>query len=403
MCPDDSTPQSVPQPETPRSGSLESQVQKLRQQGLLRTLQPFDTTAGQTTHNDQPLLNFSSNDYLDLANDSRVKQAAIDGVTKAGCGGVASRLMCGTLVEHEQLEAGLSELTGGESALTFGSGFLTNLGVLTALAGRDTVLFTDRLNHASLVDGAQLSRARVCRYNHVDMDHLARLLTQHAPAARKIIVSDSVFSMDGDIAPVETLAELAAAHDAILVIDEAHAIGVFGCRGAGVCKQLGVQPDILVGTLSKSLGSYGGFAVCSRVLREVLINRARSFIYTTALPPACITAATRAIEIIRSEPQLGPRLLAQASQLGEQLTEAGFSVGDVTSQIIPIHIGDNQQSLDIAGQLMDCGILVTAVRPPTVPAGTARLRLSVTLAHTTDDFAKLIQPLQRIAKKAGIL
>jgi len=383
--------------------SVESDLFKLKEQGLLRSLRPLKNSHGKLSHNGKALLNFSSNDYLDLANDRSLKTAAIEGITQSGCGAGASRLMSGTLAEHEELENALAEMIGGESALVFGSGFLANLGVMTALAGRDAMVFADRLNHASLVDGTLLSRAKFSRYRHKDMAHLAELLEKHADSEHKIIVSDSVFSMDGDIAPVKELSELAAKHNALLVIDEAHAIGVLGPSGAGVCRAEKIQPDVIVGTLSKSLGSYGGFAVCSATMREYLINRARSFIYSTALPPACITSAAKAIEIICSEENLGAILMSVASTLGRKLSKRGFQIPETCSPIIPIHIGDNEKALEISQKLLERGILTTAVRPPTVPAGTARLRLSVTLAHTDNDLDRLVKALGEIADEMGIL
>jgi len=351
---------------------VDKELASLRDRGLLRSLRTLSPTA----------LNFSSNDYLDLAHDPRLTVAACEAVERLGCGATASRLMAGNLAAHEALEADLARLVGQETALLFGSGFLTNVGALTALAGRGATIFADRLNHASLVDGMRLSRAAHRRYRHRDMDHLAELLADSE--GERIIVSDSVFSMDGDIAPVEALAELAERYEALLIIDEAHAIGVFG-EGGGVCRARGVKPGITIGTLSKALGGYGGFAACSVRLRELLINKARSFIYSTGLPPACLGAGRAAVSIVAGTPALGGELLRRAECLRRRLLDAGLDVGPSESQIVPVIIGENNAALALSESLRGQDIEATAVRPPTVPAGTARLRLSVTLAHSEAD------------------
>jgi len=344
----------------------------LEQRGLLRRLRTLDASAR----------NFSSNDYLNLARDPRLKTGACEAVERLGCGSTASRLMAGNLAEHEALEADLARLVGQEAALLFGSGFLTNLGVLTALAGRGVTVFADRLNHASLVDGMRLSGATFRRYRHCDMAHLAELLD--GSDGQRIVVSDSLFSMDGDIAPVEELAALAERHEAVLIIDEAHAVGVFG-RGGGICRAWGVRPDVTVGTLSKSLGGYGGFAACLAAVRELLVNRARSFIYSTGLPPGCLGSGRAAVSIVEQEPELGEELLRRAACLRGRLADAGLDVGPSESQIVPVILGGNERTLAVSAALREQGIEAVAVRPPTVPEGSARLRLSVTLAHSGAD------------------
>jgi 8-amino-7-oxononanoate synthase len=350
----------------------EKELASLEERGLLRRLLTHPPT----------VLSFSSNDYLDLARDPRLEAAACEAVRRLGCGATASRLMAGNLEEHEALEADLARLVGHEAALLFGSGFLTNLGVLTALAGRGTHVFADRLNHASLVDGMLLSRATCHRYRHRDMAHLDALLKQ--TDGPRLIVSDSVFSMDGDIAPVEALTALAERHGALLVVDEAHAIGVFG-KGGGVCRERGVLPDVAIGTLSKALGGYGGFAACSKAVRALLINRARSFIYSTGLPPACLGSGTAAVSIVEETPELGAELLRRAGRFRHRLADRGLRLGPTESQIVPVIIGPNEAAVAASQRLRARGIVATAVRPPTVPAGTARLRLSVTLAHSEAD------------------
>jgi 8-amino-7-oxononanoate synthase len=383
---------------------IDDQLGDLEQAGLLRQLESRPACGGKYRHNGRVVLNFSSNDYLDLAGDSRLKAAALEAVEQWGCGATASRLMAGNLDLHEALEQALAGLAGGEAALLFGSGFLANLGVLTTLTGRDDEIFSDRLNHASLIDGARLSRAAVHRYRHLDLDHLEQLLRRKAAPGRRLIISDSVFSMDGDQAPVADLARLARTYGAALVVDDAHAFGVLGPQGGGLCRSLegDLRPDVVVGTMSKALGGYGGFAICSPELRSLLINRARSFIYTTGLPPACLGSARAAVGIIRSEPDLGSRLLARVRHFRKLLVAEGLTVPVLPSAILPIELGDNKLALDVAGKLGFEGLVVTAVRPPTVPPGTARLRLSVTLAHTTDDLRAAASIIGRVVREAVV-
>ncbi len=379
---------------------LHNELAALRGQGLLRQLRPLPECGARIRlAGGRVVLNLSSNDYLGLADDPRVKAGAIEAVERLGCSARASRLMAGDLELCEQLEADLALLVGTEAVLVFGSGFLANLGVMSVAAGRGDEVFADRLNHASLTDGMQLSQARWRRYRHKDAGHLAGLLAKCAAeggagplglaARRLVVVTDSIFSMDGDRAPLDEVAEIAARHGAMLVVDEAHAIGVMGAGGGGICREGGckARPDFVVGTLSKSLGGYGGFVGCSSARRELLINRARSFIYSTGLPPGCIGAARAALAVLAAEPQMGGQLLAKARLLRDLLAAGGLAVGAMESQILPVHVGGNAEAVRLSQLLWERGVLATAVRPPTVLAGTARLRLSVTLAHTEDELA----------------
>jgi 8-amino-7-oxononanoate synthase len=389
---------------------LHNKLAALRGQGLLRQLRTLPECGARIRLADgRVVLNLSSNDYLGLADDPRVKAGAIAAVERLGCSARASRLMAGDLELCEQLEADLALLVGTEAVLVFGSGFLANIGVLTAAAGRGDDVFADRLNHASLTDGMQLSGARWRRYRHKDAGHLASLLAKCVAdgggAGRRVVVTDSIFSMDGDRAPLDELAEVARRHGAMLVVDEAHAIGVMGTGGGGVCREGGckARPDFVVGTLSKSLGGYGGFVGCSSALRELLINRARSFIYSTGLPPGCIGAARAALAVLAAEPQMGGQLLAKARLLRDLLAAGGLGVGATESQILPVHVGGNAEAVRLSQLLWDRGVLATAVRPPTVPAGTARLRLSVTLAHTDDELAAAAAAIIDAAREVGLV
>jgi len=347
------------------------------------------------------LLNLSSNDYLALARDPAVVHRAGEALARWGAGACASRLMSGTLELHEELEARLAALCGAEAALVFSSGFGMNVGLLPALAGRDDVLFLDRLVHASLVDGARLSGATLVRFPHGDAGALARLVERTPCRGRRVVVCESVYSMDGDVAPLAELAAVARGADAALVVDEAHAVGVFG-GGGGLCRGAGVQADVVLGTLGKALGSVGGFVACDAALREYLLNRVRSFVFATALPPPSLGAALGALDRLRDEPGLGEALLARARAFHAMLAARGLRLAAPASQILPVHVGGNAEAVALAARLREEGLLVTAVRPPTVPAGTARLRLSVTLAHEPAALEAAADLVGRAARDAGV-
>ncbi len=373
---------------------LEAELAEIDAAGLRRALRLAARAGGRLPRaGGTPILNFSSNDYLDLANDPALAQAAAQAAATQGSGAGASRLMAGHLPAHDGLERQLAAWCGQEAALVFPSGYQANVGVLGALAGRDDVIFSDALNHASIIDGARLSRAAVHVYRHGDTAQLETLLAR-CDARRRIIVTDALFSMDGDVAPLRELRTLADRYDAFLLVDEAHALGVYG-EGRGLCAEVGIQPDVTIGTMSKALGSGGGFIASAAPLRELVLNRARSFIYTTGLSPLCAAAAAAALTRIAEQPRLGAALLARAAHLRASLAAAGVPTLPGGSQIIPVPIGDNCAARDAAHALHEMGLWVTAIRPPTVAPGTARLRLSVTLAHTPFDVEHLARALAR--------
>ena len=383
---------------------LEDELALIEKKGLTRSLKPFSSSGGKFVYNGNEIINLSSNDYLNFSHNSFVKKRGSDALEKYGCGATASRLVSGHLSIHEELENNLAELCGKESCLVFGSGFLANIGVLNVLVGRNDEVYADKLNHASLIDGMLLSGAKCFRYRHKDMNNLEIFLEKSKTNGRKIIVSDSIFSMDGDIAPIKDLVFLAEKYGALLIIDEAHALGVFG-RGGGICKALDIesQPDIILGTLSKAFGGYGGFAACTSIMRKYLINKARSFIYSTGLPPACIGSAIAAVQLVREKTDLGEMLLERAKKFHLYLAEAGFKIEKFESQIIPLHVGDNLKAMEFSQKLFnDYNILAVAIRPPTVPVGTARLRLSVSLAHSDSDLKIAAKKIKKCAKQLGI-
>jgi len=363
---------------------IDAKLEQIRGKGLERSLYELPEAGGKFHMDGKEYINFSSNDYLDLSTDSRVKKAAADAAEKYGAGAGGSRLMCGTLPVHRELEEKISDFFGYNGALVFGSGFLANAGVISALSGPGDTVFIDRLCHASLIDGVRLSGAKWKRFAHNDTAGLEKMLGEKAGEGGKFIVADSVFSMDGDICPVEELKSLSEKYNAFLIIDEAHAVGVFG-GGRGICASKKIMPDIMTGTLSKALGGYGGFAACGEKIRQLLINSARSFIFSTALPPASAGAGIMALGILKNEPGLGTALLENAAYFHGLLKKSGFFVPEFSSQIIPVIIGDNEKAVAAAGAIQKQGIYARAIRPPTVPKGTARIRLSVTLAHTRAD------------------
>jgi 8-amino-7-oxononanoate synthase len=373
----------------PTDDWISRELESLRIRNLARQRATYPLGCGKYIDGTRVVLNFSSNDYLNLGRDERLVAAAREALSTWGTAAGASRLMTGSLEIHERLENAVAAYKAYPDALMFGSGFLANVGVIPSLVGREDHVFADRLVHASIVDGILLSRARHHRYRHNDLGHLEELLARPRSAGRSLIVTESVFSMDGDVSPLEGIAELARRYDAMLVVDEAHASGVFGPAGAGLVREFNLEShvQVCIGTFSKAFGSYGGFAAGSPTMCDWLTSRARSFIYTTALPAATAAASIEALRIVQQERDLGDRLRGRAAFFREKLREAGVCVGSSTSQIVPLLLGDASRALDVARRLREQHILAVPIRPPTVPQGTARLRLSLTLAHTDDDLA----------------
>jgi 8-amino-7-oxononanoate synthase len=335
-------------------------------------------------------LNFSSNDYLGLSGDPRLKAAAAAWTERLGTGTGASRLVTGTSPEVLALEARIAAWKGTEAALLVGSGYLANLGAIAALAdGRGDAIVADRLNHASLNAGCRLAGGRFHRYRHGDLGHADTLLAGSAAARRCLLVSDTVFSMDGDLADVMGLASLARRHGALLYLDEAHATGLFGDRGEGLS---GGDADLAMGTFSKAMGSYGAYLAGSREMIDFLVNRCAPFIFSTALPPGVCGAIEAALGLVQTEEfrDRRVRLLENAGRVVGELRNLGLDVGPSASPIIPVRVGDAAAAVECAQFLLSRGILGVAIRPPTVPAGTARIRLSLNAAHTPGDLERLI-------------
>ncbi len=373
-------------------GELRDELDELDRRSLRRTiLTPRDGQGETLSIDGRELLNLTSNNYLGLATDARVAEAAAAAARAYGASVSASRLLCGSTPLHEELEGRLAALKGQEAALLYSSGYLANLGVLTALTRAGDVIFSDALNHASIIDGCRLSGARTEVFRHGDADHLAELLAG-TPAPRRLIVSETVFSMDGDIAPVPALVELARTHDAVLVLDEAHATGVVGPNGEGALARFHLDAEgiVIVGTLSKALASAGGFVAASSTVIDYLLNRSRPFIFNTALPPASVGAALAALDIVAAEPERRARLDALATRLREGLVAAGYPPSDSETAIVPLLLGSADAALAVERRLRDAGILSRAIRPPTVPEGTARIRFNLIATHTAEDVDRIL-------------
>lgn len=341
-------------------------------------------------------LDFAGNDYLGLASDVRVAKAAAAAARRFGSGARASHLVSGHLAIHQELEEALARFTGRQKALLFSTGYMANLGVLQALADAHTAIFQDRLNHASLLDGGQLSGARTRRFHHGSMSDLTRLL-ERSSATHKLIVSDGVFSMDGDIADIAALAEISRQHAAWLMIDDAHGLGVLGNDGSG---SVGTRFDsdavpILVGTLGKALGSGGAFVAGDALLIEHLMQFARSYVYTTAQPPAVAAASLAALRIVESEPERRERLRQNVYWFRREAQTIGLPLADATTPIQPLLLGDEQRTLAWAAALKEEGLKVGAIRPPTVAPGQARLRITLSARHSRRDIERLLAALTR--------
>jgi 8-amino-7-oxononanoate synthase len=398
-------------------GWIAGELAALERQGLRRRLVERAGPQGPIVHDaGRPLVNFASNDYLALAADPRLVAAAQQAGRAEGWGAGASPLISGHTASHARLEERLAEWLGTEAALVFPSGFAANVGAVSALVGRGDAVFGDAKNHASLIDGCRLSRAEVFVYPHGDCAALAEQLQSAAGFRRRLIVSDSLFSMDGDLAPLAELAELAGQHDAMLLVDEAHATGVFGPHGSGLVELLSLadRVHVRVGTLSKALGSAGGFVAGSRSLIDWLTNRARSYVFSTAHPPAVCAAAMAAIDIVRDEPWRRTELLLRAAELRNRLTADGWNEkGDIllfknqnvpfssqnvpfSSQIIPLIVGDADRTMRLAAALREHGFWVPGIRPPSVPPGESLLRISVSYGHTSEQLQDLAEVLGRL-------
>ncbi len=367
---------------------LKSELDQLHQAGLWRSLRSVTTApTGRALLDGRDVILLGSNNYLGLSVHPIVTEAAATAARKYGTGASASRLMSGNCDLYTELEAKIAKVKKTEAALVFGSGYLANIGTIPVLAGDRDLILSDALNHASLIDGCRLSHATKQIYRHCDIEHLESLLTQSTKFRRRLIVTDGIFSMDGDIAPLPEICELADRYDAMVMVDDAHSFGVLGEKGGGTVEHFGLENHgvIQMGTLSKAVGGLGGYVAGSADLINFLVNRARSFIFTTGLPPATLAGASAALDVIYSTPELRRRLSSNVLLLKNALLEKGFQLLPSETQILPLILGAADVASRFAEVLLSHGVYAPAIRPPTVPEGTSRLRLSVIASHTPED------------------
>ncbi|MFZ5596949.1 MAG: 8-amino-7-oxononanoate synthase [Bacillota bacterium] len=385
---------------------LDKELQAIKSRNLYRTQKRLDgPPAPRVTINGRECILLSSNNYLSLAAHPEIMKASAKAAGNWGAGAGASRLISGNLAPHEELERKIACFKNTESAIVFNTGYMANLGVISALTGKEDIILSDELNHASIIDGCRLSHAETRIYRHCDMDSLEKLLKETQGYRRRLIVTDGVFSMDGDIAPLPEIADLADKYGALVMVDDAHATGVLGKRGAGTAEHFGLEGRIQVqmGTLSKALGCFGAYVAGSHRLTDYLRNKARSYIFSTALPPAVTRAAAAAIEILENNPGLLNKLRDNAAIFREGLKRAGYEVPPGETPIIPVFTGDEQKTLRMAEYLLEEGAFAPGIRPPTVPPGKSRIRVSVMAGHSREDLIEAVGIFERAGKKAGVI
>lgn len=380
-------------------GQLDAKVQNHN----LRTLKEYcPIDAVRVKRDDKEYLMMASNNYLGLTFDTRVIDGALKGTKQYGTGSGGSRLVSGTFPLFTELEKELAKFKNTEKALVFNTGYMANVGTISAIADKNTIIFSDALNHASIIDGCRLSKASIKAYNHCDVEELKFLLKQTDRSARKLIVTDGVFSMDGDIAPLDKLYELSREYNALLMVDDAHATGTIG-NGHGTAAYFGLEKevDIQLGTLSKSLGSVGGYVAANSTIIDYLVNTSRSFIFSTALSPADIGAALAALKVLETDASVLGRLQENVNYMTDQLISMGIDATNETP-IFPILIGRNEDTLAVSDYLYENGIIGTAIRPPTVPIGESRIRLTVTAAHNREQIDYVSQSLYNAMKQLDL-
>jgi glycine C-acetyltransferase len=384
---------------------ISQELESIKEKGLYRSLRLIEGKQDAVVRlNGQRVIMLCSNNYLGLANHPRLIAAAKRALEQAGLGSGASRLISGNMEYHEKLEQKIAHFKGTEKALVFNSGYHANLGVIQALAGKEDTVFSDELNHASIIDGCRLSGARIKVYGHKDINHLQILLKEDA-GRRKLVITDGVFSMDGDIAPLPRIVEAAQEAGALVMVDEAHATGILGPYGRGTVELfgLGEKVDIQMGTLGKALGVFGAYIAGKRELIDYLINRARSFIFTTAMPPALCAAALAALELVETQSQLRETLWENTRFLKSGLEAMGFDTMGSETPIIPINVGPAERTMEFCRRLLADGIYVQGIRPPTVPEGTCRLRATVMATHTPQQLNHVLKAFRKVGKELQVI
>lgn len=385
---------------------IKQELDELEIKGLRRKLKILESAqADEIIIDGKPCLNLCSNNYLGLANDPRLKEAAIQAIKEYGVGSSASRLVSGNIKLYKILEEKIAEFKGTEAALVFSSGYTVNIGIISGLLNKKDIVFSDKLNHASIIDGILLSGAQFKRYPHKDVEALEGFLKESKGYRRKLIITDTVFSMDGDIAPLPQISGFAKEYDAQVMVDEAHATGIFGRIGSGIVEHFNLKGKVAfqMGTFSKALGSLGGYVCSSKENIDYLINKCRSLIYTTALPPAVLAVNIRALEIIQQGPQRREKLLNNADFFRNYLKEMGFNTMDSGTPIIPVLIGDTALTMEFSSRLFQQGIFCQGIRPPTVPEGKARLRITIMATHKKERLEFALEKIKAIGKDLGVI
>jgi 8-amino-7-oxononanoate synthase len=376
---------------------IEERLAEIRGRGLYRKMRMISGPQGPRVLLDgRPVLLLCSNNYLGLADHPRVREAAAEAAMRYGAGAGASRLISGNMTIHRRLEEQLCDFKRAETCLLFGSGYLANAGVISAVAREGDVVFSDALNHASIVDGCRLARADTFVYDHCDLDHLEWGL-QEAEGRGSLIVTDGVFSMDGDVAPLPEIVELARRYDARVMVDEAHGTGCIGPGGRGAVADAALEDevDLVVGTLGKALGSYGAYVLCEKTMAKYLVNTARTLIFSTALPPPAVAAAMAALDLLREQPRRVDKLQRNARALREALAAQGLPATGSETQIVPLVVGGAEAAVKASERALESGVFAQAIRPPTVPAGSSRLRLAVMASHTRSELREAAAVLAR--------
>ena len=381
-------------------------IADLKTAGLFNTIRTIDSPMdGRVTIDGREMLNFCANNYLGLANDPRIKQAAKDAIDAYGVGPGAVRTIAGTMTLHNVLEEALARFKKAEACVTLQSGFTANLATIPALVGRDDVIFSDRLNHASIIDGCRLSRAKIVAYEHSDSADLERQLLTHTNYKRRLIVSDGVFSMDGDIAPLDELTDLAEKHNCLLMVDDAHGEGVLGTGGRGIVDHFGLhgRVDIEIGTLSKAFGVVGGLVAGKRSIIDWLKQRGRPFLFSSAMTVPNVGACIEAVKILSESDELVSRLWRNAEFLKHSMQTLGFDTGHSTTPIIPIMLGEATLAQQFSKRLFDEGVFAMAIGYPTVPRGAARIRVMNTAAHSADDLEQALTVFEKVGRELAII
>jgi 8-amino-7-oxononanoate synthase len=382
--------------------NIKSELQTLRDQNRFRSIRQVASAQEPRIRIDgRDLILFCSNNYLGLANHPALNTAAIRAIQQYGSSSVASALISGYMTPHAQLETGMAQFLDTQAAIAFPTGYMANLGVITALMGQADIIFSDQLNHRSIIDGCRLSRAQIAIYNHCDSHHLETLLKKATHHRRRLIITDGVFSMDGDLAPLPELVALANQYHATLMVDDAHGTGILGANGRGTFEHFHLSPnaiDIHMTSGSKALGASGGFIASSNDLIDLIRNRAASYIYTTAMPPQDCASTTAALDLITHAPNLRQQLWKNIKTIHQGLQALGFDLGKSQTQIIPIIIGEDKKTVAISRELYERGVYLYGIRPPTVPEGQSRLRLSVMATHTQENIANLLEAMADIRK-----